>query len=156
MQNNLGLLDFSHGFSQFVRVLGVLVPFELYGDRLHGLLVVVFELSPLVPKLLEEEVQHLIEEGEDHSFGVALVDEGVGGDGFIGHLDVANLVVVHHAVPGVPGDAGEGLPDYELERVFGLVPEQVADVRHLIVPVDDTDLLLIVLNGDHASEYHHL
>ncbi len=126
MQDSLGLLDFLDATQDVIGLGGVLVFIEEGCDGLDGKVLISCEGSPLLADSLEECIENFVEESEDDAFGVALTDEGVGSDWLVGHLYVADLVVMDYTVAGVLADTGEGLPDDELEGVLDFIPQQVA------------------------------
>lgn len=112
---NLGFFDLAECFGELIGIFWVLIPLEFNRDGLYVLLLVVLEVLPLVAHFFEKEVQYFVQEGKDHPLWVTLVHEGICSYGFVGHLYVADLVVVDHRVPGMPSNAGERFSYYELK-----------------------------------------
>jgi hypothetical protein len=156
MQDHFSFVDLVLRGQDIVGLVGLLVFIEEGGDGLDVQVFISGVGAPLLADALEKGIEDFVEECENDALGVALADKGVGCDGLAGHLDVADLVFVHHAVSGVFGDAGEGLPDNKLEGVFGLVAEHEVEGGHLVVSVHDAYLLVLVLYCHHAGEDHHL
>ena len=105
MEHHLGFLHFTQGLGQFIGVFGVLVAPKFDRDCLNIFIVVVFELLPLVSEAFEEEIENLVQKGEDNAFRVALVHEGVGCNWSVRHLDVADLIIVDDGVASISAHA---------------------------------------------------
>ena len=155
MQNHLRFLNLPQSLSQFVSIFWVLISSELRWYLLQAFVIVILELSPLLSVLVEENIENFVEESKDDSLGVPFTDKGICSDRFVGHLNVTDFVLMRNSISGVPSDAWEGLPDNKLERVFDLIPHEEADIWELVVPMDDTNLFLLIFESNHAWEYSH-
>ena len=155
MQYYLCLFHFSQSFCQFIGIFWVLVSLELSCYFLNTFVVIIFELSPFLSVFIKEDVEYFVQEGKDNSFRVALADEGIGRNWFVGHLNMANFVLMWNSISGISANTGKGFSDNELKWIFDLVPHKKADIGYLVVPMYDADLLLIVFESNHAWENNH-
>jgi len=65
------------------------------------------------------------------------------------------FVFVNYTVSAVFSNAGEGLSDDEFEAALDLVAHEQTNRGELIVAMDDADLVLAVLEHDHAGKDSH-
>jgi hypothetical protein len=120
------------------------------------LILIVLELFPFITNSIEKYVENFIQKGENDSLGIALIDEGIGGHWFVGHLNMTDHIIVDNTVSGILSNARKRLSHNEFKRILYLAAKKETNVRNLVVPVDDANLFLLVLNCYHASKYHHL
>ena len=155
MKNHLRFFHLSQSFSQLISIFWILVPSELSRYLLDTHIVITLELSPLLPVLIEENIQNFVQKSKDDPLRVPLTHKGKGRYRFIGHLNMHDFVIMSNSIPGISGNTWKRLSHNELKCIFDLVSHEKTDIRDLVIPMNNTYLLLVVLYSYHARKYHH-
>ena len=150
MKNYLGFLHFSQSLGQFIGVFWILVSSELSGDLLDTHVVISLELSPFLPILFEENIQNFVQKPKDNPLRISLTDKGICSHRFVGHLNMNDFIIMSDSISGILSNARKRLSDNKLKGVLDLVSHQKTDVRHFVISMNDTDLLLIIFHSYHA------